>query len=78
MLIYTLKLGLKVCFTNIKAQKTDDSIFKIFKIVLASFKVENKLGRPQFFQKSFLLVNISRKIMLDIFFITFGKQISYL
>lgn len=34
---YTLKLGLRVCHTNNKAQKIDGSILKTFGIVLASF-----------------------------------------
>lgn len=36
-LIYVLKLNLKVCYTNIEAQKINGSILKLFKIVLASF-----------------------------------------
>ena len=34
---YVLKLGLKVCPINIKAQKINGFALKIFKIVLASF-----------------------------------------
>ena len=34
---YTSKLGYKVRPTNIRAQKIESSIFKMFKIVLASF-----------------------------------------
>lgn len=34
---YALKLGLKIRFTNIEAQKINSSIFKIFRIILASF-----------------------------------------
>ena len=34
---YVLKLGLKICFTNVKVQKIDGSIFKTFGIILASF-----------------------------------------
>lgn len=35
--VFAFKLGLKVCYTNIKAQKIDSSTFKTFKIVLTSF-----------------------------------------
>lgn len=41
---YAAKLGLKVCHTNVRAQKIDGSTLKIFKIGLASFQVEYKLG----------------------------------
>ena len=34
---YILKLGLKICFINIKTQKIDDFTFKAFEMVLASF-----------------------------------------
>lgn len=37
LLAYSSKLGLKVCHTNIRAQKIDGSTFEMFKIVLASF-----------------------------------------
>ena len=34
---YALKLGLKVCLTNIEAQKIDGFTLETFEIVLASF-----------------------------------------
>lgn len=34
---YSSKLGFKGWYTNIKAYKINDSIFKMFKIILASF-----------------------------------------
>lgn len=36
-LVYASKLSLRLCCTNIKVQKIDDSTLKIFGIVLASF-----------------------------------------
>ena len=46
---YTLKLGLKIRATNIKAQKINGSTFEMFEIVLANFQIENKFERVQFF-----------------------------
>ena len=46
---YASKLGLKVRPTDIGVKKIDGSIFKTFGMVLASFQVEDKLGRPWFF-----------------------------
>ena len=43
-LSYTLKLSLKICLINIKAQKIDNSIFEIFEMVLANFSIENILN----------------------------------
>ena len=45
---YALKLSLKVCSTNIRAQKNDRSRFEMLKIDLASFQVKNKLEKPRF------------------------------
>ena len=42
---YTLKLGLKVHTTDVKTKKIDGSTLGTFGIILASFQVEDKLGR---------------------------------
>lgn len=47
--IYASKLDLKVCFTNVGAQKIDDSTFEIFEIVLASFEIKENLRKTRFF-----------------------------
>ena len=44
-LAYALRLGRRVYRTDIRAQKIDGSTLKIFGMVLASFQVEDKLGR---------------------------------
>lgn len=43
------KLGFLVYYTNIGAQKIDGSTFKIFKIVLASFQINDNFTKTQFF-----------------------------
>ena len=70
---YTLKLGLRVRQTNIQAQKINGSTLEMFGMVLASFQVEDKLGRARFFQETFLLANISVKVVLGILFLTFSN-----
>ena len=70
---YVLKLDLKVCLTNVKAQKIDNSTFKTFKIVLTSFQIENMLQSAKFFQETFLLVDLNIKIVLEIPFLTFNN-----
>ena len=54
-------------------QKIDNSIFKILKIVLASFQVKNKLGKARFFKKPFLLADFSMKMILEMLFLTFSN-----
>ena len=47
--VYILRLGLRVYHTNIEAQMIDGSTLETFEIVLASFQMEDKLGKIQFF-----------------------------
>ena len=54
---YASKLGLRVRRTNVGAQKIDRSTLETFGMVLASFQVEDKLGRACFFQETFLLAD---------------------
>ena len=66
---YVLKLGLKIRLTNVGAQKIDGSTFEIFRIVLASFQIEDTLGRAQFFQETFLLMDLRVEVVLEILFL---------
>ena len=70
---YALKLGLKIYFTNVGVQKINNSTLKTFKIILASFQVENKLGEPRFFQETFLLIDLSMEVVLGMPFLTFNN-----
>lgn len=49
MPIYILKLSLGIDYINVKTQKYNCSIFKMFEIVLASFHIEDKLEKVWFF-----------------------------
>lgn len=70
---FASKLGLKVCFTNVGAQKIDGSILETFGMALACFRVEDKLGKPRFFQKTFLLADISSQVVLGMLFLTLSN-----
>lgn len=52
-------------------QKIDDFIFKMFEMILASFKVEDKFEKTQFFQKTFLFAKLIIKVVLRVLFLTF-------
>ena len=45
----------------------------MFKIILASFQIENKLEKPWFFQKTFLLVDLSIEVVLVMPFLIFSN-----
>lgn len=70
---YSSKLGLKIYFTNVRAQKIYDSTLEMFRVVLPSLQVENKLSRAQFFQKTNLLANINLELVLGMFFFTLSN-----
>ena len=70
---YTLKLGLKIYPTNIGAQKIDGFTLETFEMILASFQVENKLGRARIFQKTFLIADINIEIVLDMLYLTLSN-----
>ena len=66
---YAVKLSFKVRKTDIGAQKIDGSTLNTFKMILIDFQVKDKLGRAQFFQKTFLLANISAEIVIGMLFL---------
>ena len=67
---YAAYLGLKVRVTNVGAQKIDRSLLAIYGIVIATFQVIDKLDCSRFFQKTFLLADISMEVVLGILFLT--------
>ena len=78
---FTWKLGFHIRKTNVRAQKIDGSTFKTFGIVIANFQMEDKGGRPRFFQETFLVANIKFEVILEMFFlkisnadVAFGKK----
>lgn len=46
---YAASFGLEVRSNIIRAKKIDDSIFQIFDMLIASFRINNKLGQSRFF-----------------------------
>ena len=70
---YASELGLRVYRIDVGAQKIDGSTLKIFGMVLASFQVEDKLGRAWFFQETFLLADISAEVVLGMPFLTLSN-----
>ena len=61
---YAKSLGLKTWKINVGAQKIDGSALKTFEIVIVDFQVEDKNGRPRFFQGTFLVADTKFEIVL--------------
>lgn len=70
---YSSKLGVRIRWTNVGAQKINDSTFKTFRMVLASFQVETKLEKARFFQQTFLLANSNIKMVLGMPLLTLSN-----
>ena len=67
--------------TNVGAQKIDGSVLETFGMVIADFQVEDKGGKPRFFQKTFLVADTKFEVILGMLFLkisnadmTFGKR----
>lgn len=71
--IYAKKLGLLVRKTNNGAQKIDGSTIAMFRMVIATFLINDKEGKVRFFEKAFLLANISSDIVLRMLFFTLSN-----
>ena len=75
------RLGLKTQKINVGAHKIDGSALETFGMVIADFQIEDKGGRPRFFQKTFLVADTKFKVVLEMLFlkisnadIAFGKR----
>ena len=66
---YAKRLGLKTRKTNVGAQKIDGSVLENFGMVITDFQVEDKGGRPRFFQETFLVANTKFEVILEMLFL---------
>ena len=66
---YAKKLGFKTRKTNVRAQKINGSALETFGMVIADFQLEDKGGRPRFFQETFLVTDTKFEVILGISFL---------
>ena len=62
-LTFARELGLLIRPTDIGVQKIDDTTLDNFEIVVAAFSVTNKANQIRFFEETFLVTNISLKVV---------------
>ena len=74
---FAQQLGLKICKTNIEAQKIDGITLEIYGMVVSIFSVSNKDDRERFFKESFLLVDVKPDIVLGMPFLTMSNPDVY-
>ena len=76
---FAQELGLFIRPTNVGAQKIDGIMLNTYKIVVVVFLVTNKVNQVRFFEKAFLLANISLKVVVEMFYLTLsGADIDFL
>lgn len=66
--IFAQKLGLIIRAIDIGDQKIDSTMLNTYKMVIAAFLVTDKPNQRKFFEKTFLMANISPNIIFRMFF----------
>ena len=69
-LSFAKQLGLPIRPTDVEAQKIDGTMLDTHGIVVAAFSVVNKANQVRFFEETFLVANVSPKVVLGIPFLT--------
>ena len=67
---FAKRLGLVVRTTNVGAQKIDSTILETYGMVVAAFSVIDQADRVRFFEKTFLVTNVSPDVVLGMPFLT--------
>ena len=63
-------LGLSIRPTDVVAQKIDGTMLDTFGMVVSAFSVTDKANRVRFFEETFLVANVSPKVVLGMPFLT--------
>ena len=72
------RLGLVVRTTNVGAQKIDGTTLETYGMVVAAFSVTDQADRIRFFEKTFLIANVSPDVVLGMLFFTLsGADIDF-
>ena len=75
---FAKELGLPIRPTDVEAQKMDGTMLEIYGMVIATFSVEDKVNRVRFFEKTFLVANVSLEVVLGMpFFTLSGADIDF-
>ena len=67
---FAWELGLPIKPTDVGAQKIDGTILDTFGIVVTAFLVTDKVNQVRCFEKTFLVANVSPKIVFGMLFLT--------
>ncbi len=71
--VFAQQLGLKICKTNLGAQKIDGTTLETYEIVVSTFSILDKNGRERFFEENFLLADVKPNIVFEMPFLTISN-----
>ena len=67
---FAKQLGLPIWLTYVRAQKINDTMLDTHGMVVAAFSVVDKANRVRFFEETFLVANVSPKLVFGMPFLT--------
>ena len=67
---FAKELGFPIRPTDVGAQKINGTTLDTYEMVVAAFSVEDKANRVRFFEETFLVANVSPKVVLAMSFLT--------
>ena len=70
---FAKQLGFSIRLIDVEVQKIDRTILDIYKIVVVAFSVVDKANQVGFFEKTFLVANISLEVVFGMFFLTLSS-----
>ena len=72
-LIIINELGLSIRPTDFGMQKIDGTILDTYEILVTAFSMADKTNRVRFFEKTFLVANVSPEIVFRMTFLTLSN-----
>ena len=78
-LAFAKELGFPIRPTDVGAQKIDGTMLETYEMVVAALSVEDKANRVRFFEKTFLVANVSPEVVFEmLFLILSGADVDFL
>ena len=71
---FAKELGLSIRPTDVKAQKIYGTTLNTYRMVVVAFLMTNKANRVKFFEKTFLVANVSLEVVFRMPFLTFNDR----
>ena len=76
---FAKELGLSIKLADVRSQKIDSNMLETYGMVVVAFSVENKANQIRIFEETFLVANVSPKVVLVIPFLTLsGADVDFL